>query len=101
MLNCPSAPRIKLDRLVHLIAHTVDLVGEDDCYHGRRVGLIATSIGRELGFDEATLYRINHAGLLHDCGVSSTRTHRQLLNAVEWEGAEQHCAGERLSGSHA
>lgn len=91
MVNCPSSPRVQLDRLIHLIAHTVDLVGEDDYYHGRRVGLIASNIARELGFDDALLYRINQAGLLHDCGVSSTRVHRQLLNGIEWDGAERHC----------
>lgn len=92
MPPCPALPRIDLDRLIHLIAHTVDLVGEDDCYHGRSVGLIAVQIAKTLGYCPNALRHINYAGLLHDCGVSSTRMHRKLLNAIEWEGAQQHCA---------
>ncbi|MBS1157356.1 MAG: hypothetical protein H6R07_3280 [Proteobacteria bacterium] len=97
MVPCPATPHIDLDRLVHMIAHTVDLVGMDDYYHGRRVSLIAVQLGRALGFAGPWLQFIQHAGLLHDCGVSSTRTHRRLLNAIEWDGAQAHCiAGHKL-----
>ena len=84
-------PSIGLDRLIHMISHAVDLVGVDDYFHSRRVGLIAVQIAKALGYHGDSLQFINHAGLLHDCGVSSTRVHRKLINAIDWDGAWQHC----------
>lgn len=85
------SPSMGLDRLIHMISHAVDLVGVDDYYHSRRVGLIAVQLAKAMGYRGETLQFINHAGLLHDCGVSSTRVHRQLVNAIDWDGAWQHC----------
>jgi hypothetical protein len=31
------------------------------------------------------------AGLLHDCGVSSTYIHRRLLQELDWAGADEPC----------
>lgn len=90
-MNSPTPPRVSLGDLIRIIAHAVDLVGEDDYYHGRRVGLIAAQLARQLGFNREGICHINQAGLLHDCGVSSTTVHRKLLNAMEWEGADEHC----------
>lgn len=83
--------RIDLNPLVFAIAYTVDLVGVDDLFHGRRVGMLATELGKQLGFDAATLNFVYDCGLLHDCGVSSTRHHQRLLVDLEWAGAEEHC----------
>jgi hypothetical protein len=30
-------------------------------------------------------------GLLHDIGVSSTRTHQHLVSEFDWAGSQQHC----------
>lgn len=73
------------------IAHTVDLVGVDDVFHGRRVGMLAMEIAQEMGWDQETQALLYDAGMLHDCGVSSTRMHRKLLVDLEWAGAEEHC----------
>jgi putative nucleotidyltransferase with HDIG domain len=71
----PEDLAIDLRQLVMTIAHAVDLVGVDD-------------VLQLLLFD---------AGLLHDCGVSSTRVHRRLAASLEWDGAEEHCVrGEEL-----
>jgi len=82
---------IPLHKLVLMLAHSVDLVGQDDYFHARRVGLIAAQLLVQLGGDEARQREAYYAGLLHDCGVSSTRMHKNLLNAIEWDGAEHHC----------
>lgn len=83
--------QLPLHRLTLMLAHAVDLVGQDDYFHGRRVGLIAAQLLEHLGGNEQQRHEAYYAGLLHDCGVSSTRMHKNLLNAIEWDGAGQHC----------
>ena len=97
-----STHKLQLDlrKLVFMLAHTVDLVGVDDCYHGRRVGMLLVRLARRLGYEPATQHLLYDAGLLHDCGVSTTREHRKLLNEIEWSGAQKHCelGCDRLAG---
>jgi len=87
----PDHLAIDLRQLVMTIANTVDLVGVDDLLHGRRVGMIARELAIALGWSEAEQLLLYDAGLLHDCGVSSTRVHRRLVVDLEWDGAEEHC----------
>ncbi len=87
----PDDLAIDLRQLVMTIAHAVDLVGVDDVLHGRRVGMLSRELAVCLGWDEASQLLLYDAGLLHDCGVSSTRVHRRLTASLEWEGAEEHC----------
>lgn len=83
--------QISRRKLIRMLAYTVDLVGIDDRYHGRRVGMIAAKLAqRTIGF-ATPISRVYDAGLLHDCGVSSTREHHNLLGEIEWSGAQRHC----------
>ncbi|HJV22467.1 MAG TPA: HD domain-containing phosphohydrolase [Holophagaceae bacterium] len=86
-------PDLRLDvrQLITLIGHAVDLVGVDDFYHGRRVGMIALKLARHLGWETQARAFIYEAGLLHDCGVSTTREHHRLLGGIHWAGAQAHC----------
>ncbi|MDV7340506.1 HD domain-containing protein [Terasakiella sp. A23] len=81
---------------VGIAAHTVttalDYVGVDDRSHGRRVGLICHRISHYLGWGRDKRHFSLLAGMLHDCGVSSTATHQKLLDEIEWSGADEHCA---------
>ena len=93
----PQDLAIDLRQLVMTIANAVDLVGVDDLLHGRRVGMLARELARHLGFDEKAQLLLYDAGLLHDCGVSSTRVHRRLVVDLEWSGSQEHCIrGEEL-----
>jgi putative nucleotidyltransferase with HDIG domain len=97
MPSLPADLAIDLRQLVMTIAHAVDLVGVDDLLHGRRVGMLARELAGQLGWDEQTRLLLYDAGLLHDCGVSSTRVHRRLVADLEWAGAKAHCLrGEEL-----
>ncbi|RIX45651.1 MAG: HD domain-containing protein [Rhodocyclales bacterium GT-UBC] len=87
----PADLAIDLRQLVMTIAHTVDLVGVDDVFHGRRVGMLAREMAIQMGWPEADQLILYDAGLLHDCGVSSTRVHHRLVVDLEWAGAEEHC----------
>lgn len=99
-MNVPTVPQdlaIDLRQLVMTIANTVDLVGVDDLLHGRRVGMLARDLARQLGLDEKAQLLLYDAGLLHDCGVASSCAHPRLLRDLEWPGAEAHCIrGEEL-----
>ena len=93
----PQDLAIDLRQLVMTIANTVDLVGVDDLLHGRRVGMLARELARQLGFDDQIQLLLYDAGLLHDCGVSSTRVHKRLVVDLEWSGSQEHCIrGEEL-----
>jgi len=82
---------IDLGQAIHALSDALDLVGVDEVCHGKRVGYMALQCGCGLGLSEPELEDLFHAGLLHDCGVSSTHMHRCLVNELDWEGSEFHC----------
>jgi putative nucleotidyltransferase with HDIG domain len=89
--------QVDLWQLVYTLSDALDLVGVDDRYHGKRVAVIAATIGEELGWDRTAVEKVFFAGLLHDCGVSSTKVHKQLVSELDWSGAGAHCEhGEEL-----
>ena len=78
---------------------SLDLVGIDDFNHGKRVGYMATECARALGVSEDQQKFIYRAGLIHDCGVSSTKVHKKLVDELDWSESNQHCVtgANRLS----
>ncbi len=83
--------KLSLQRAITSLTSALDFVGVDEVHHGKRVALMALGIASELGWDRASCRDLLYAGMLHDCGVSRTREHRQLTETLEWEGAEEHC----------
>lgn len=82
---------IDLGQAIHALSDALDLVGVDEVFHGKRVAFMAAQCGRALDLGGPELEDLFHAGLLHDCGVSSTHVHRCLVNELDWENAEFHC----------
>ncbi len=82
---------IDIRQVVLTIGSAVDLVGVDDVLHGRRVAVMAVECAKHLGWDEEKQSLLFDAGILHDCGVSSTRVHRSLVTELDWEGSQEHC----------
>lgn len=84
---------MKIDFLktIYAIADALDLVGVDDYYHGKRVALMAYSCAKALNWSTEQQYHILIAGLLHDCGVSSTQMHSTLVTELESLNSELHC----------
>jgi response regulator RpfG family c-di-GMP phosphodiesterase len=94
--------QVDLRQVVYALSDALDLVGVNDFYHGKRVALMAVQVARTLGLDAATRDELFNAGLLHDCGVSSTAIHEHLVEEMDWEGAQDHCGiGYRLLDSFA
>jgi putative nucleotidyltransferase with HDIG domain len=90
---------INLTQLVHMLSDMLDLVGVDDLHHGKRVAYMCVELGRLLGFDAAQMQDLYYAALLHDCGVSTTSTHRQIIKDLDWPEANEHCVrGSSLLG---
>ena len=93
---------IDLGQAIHALSDALDLVGVDQVLHGKRVGFMALLCGEALGLDPRQRDDLFHAGLLHDCGVSSTQTHRLLIQELDWKGVEFHCVkGSELLGRFA
>lgn len=86
-----TAIQMNIRQMVLTLANAVDLVGVNDVFHGKRVGMMAVECAKAMAWNAATQRLLFDAGLLHDCGVSSTREHHQLINALEWEGENLHC----------
>ena len=87
---------IDLRQAIYALSDMLDLVGVEEVHHGKRVGFMAWVCGETLGYTGTDLESLFHAALLHDCGVSSTRTHQCLVDELLWERAEEHC----LIGAH-
>jgi HD-GYP domain-containing protein (c-di-GMP phosphodiesterase class II) len=77
--------------MVLALSDALDLVGVDNFMHGKRVGVMAAECAGLLGLGEAARARLLRAGLVHDCGVSSTALHRKLVAELDWDGAYEHC----------
>ncbi len=96
-MSATSTLNIDLRQMIMAIEAAVSLVGMNDTDHGKRVGYIASQLGRELGFSEHDLQYVFELGLLHDCGVSTEQMHSNLVNHFDWEDAHIHCEiGYRL-----
>lgn len=82
---------VDVREVVYALSDALDLVGVDDFYHGKRVGLMAREVARAAGMSPAQQADLFEAGLLHDCGVSSTAMHAHLVKELDWRGASEHC----------
>jgi len=76
--------------VVHALSDSLDLVGINDVYHGKRVGIMAVELLRALGWSQADQDWVFDVGLLHDIGVSSSDLHYQLVETFDWEGSQGH-----------
>lgn len=85
------ALEVDVGRAAHTLTKALDYVGIDDKSHGRRVGLICHRISHRLNWSRERRHFVLLAGMLHDCGVSSTKVHQKLVDELEWKGAEEHC----------
>lgn len=82
---------INLGQVTEALTETLDLVGVDDVGHGRRVAYMALVCGRRAGLDADSLDRLFNAAMLHDCGVSSTVQHLELVQSLEFARIREHC----------
>ncbi len=88
-----DSPAITVDlhQAVCALAEALSLVGVDEHQHSERVACMAVECAQNLRWEQEALDDLFHAGLLHDCGVSSSQVHRYLISEMDWEGAELHC----------
>jgi len=80
-----------LRHVIYALSDALDLVGVDDVAHGKRVGIMASECGRVAGRSDPETSFLFDLGMLHDIGVSSTRTHRSLVETFDWDGSQVHC----------
>ncbi|MCI5212471.1 MAG: HD domain-containing protein, partial [Candidatus Electrothrix sp. ATG2] len=89
--------QLNIRQFIHSFSDALDLVGIDEVQHGKRVAFMACECARAMDLSSDQIKTLYHAALLHDCGVSSTQTHRNLVSELEWSGSQEHCIrGERL-----
>lgn len=81
---------VELRHVIYALSDALDLVGVDDVAHGKRVGIMAAECAKTMALDEADTNFLFDLGLLHDIGVSSTRTHGHLVGEFDWEGSQAH-----------
>jgi putative nucleotidyltransferase with HDIG domain len=83
--------KIDLQQLILALSDTIDLVGIDEVWHGKRVAVMAKKCASILGLGWEREKKLFQMGLLHDCGISSTREHRKVTDEIEWQDASIHC----------
>lgn len=74
-----------------MIARALDKIGGTDKSHGHRVALISHICAEHLGWPPEKRLRALCAGLIHDCGVSSTGEYSNLMSQMHPKGWQQHC----------
>lgn len=82
---------VDLRQVIYALSDALDLVGIDDVAHGKRVGIMAAACARVMGLDRGDTTFLFDLGLLHDIGVSSTRTHNHLVSEFDWQMSQEHC----------
>lgn len=82
---------VDLRDVVYALSDALDLVGITDVGHGKRVGIMAAACARTLGLRGSEVAFLFDLGLLHDIGVSSSRTHSHLVEEFDWENSQEHC----------
>lgn len=83
--------KIDYGQFIHALSDTVDLVGVDELQHGKRVAFMALECADLMGVSRERKSFLYRAGLLHDCGVSTTKVHKNLVNELEWQESDLHC----------
>jgi putative nucleotidyltransferase with HDIG domain len=79
-----------LREVIYALSDALDLVGIDDVAHGKRVGVMAAECAWALKLSPDDVLFLFDLGLLHDIGVSSTSTHRRLIDQFDWAGSQAH-----------
>lgn len=82
---------IDFHQAICTLERALDFVGIDDISHGRRVGVLCAMLAQRLGWGKRLIHDVFYAGLIHDCGVSTTDEHRQLVTQFDWAGSQRHC----------
>jgi putative nucleotidyltransferase with HDIG domain len=80
-----------LRQIVNALSDMLDLVGIDEVQHSKRVAFMSVECSKLLNMSKEELDTVYDASLLHDCGVSSTRTHNYLISELDWSDSEEHC----------
>lgn len=91
--------KIDFGQMISALSDTLDLVGIDEVQHGKRVGFMLWEFARVMGLDIDSQRELYRMGLLHDCGVSSTQIHKNLVGEIDWKDSDLHCkiGAERLN----
>jgi len=83
--------RLNFREVTYALSEALDLVGIDDVHHGKRVAFMAAACAKEGGFDTQFIDEMYCIGMLHDCGVSTTDVHTNLVSQLEWKDERYHC----------
>ncbi|WP_045956772.1 HD-GYP domain-containing protein [Vibrio galatheae] len=73
------------------VARALDYVGVDDIHHNHRVAYIAYECSKQLQWDVKQQEFAFFAGLIHDCGVSQTTEHTELVAKLNPDHVKVHC----------
>ena len=79
---------ISLDNAVRAVTSAIDLVGIDEIHHGKRVAVMAQALADAMDWPTERTVKLFRAALLHDCGVSKSEEHRELVSQMEWESRQ-------------
>jgi len=74
------------------VARALDYVGIDDINHNHRVAYIAYECAKRLNWPIKKQEFTFLAGLIHDCGVSQTNEHKNLISEITPSNVQTQCS---------
>ncbi|NVD06808.1 HD domain-containing protein [Vibrio sp. JPW-9-11-11] len=74
------------------VARALDYVGIDDIHHNHRVAYIAHECAKRLNWPVQKQEFTFLSGLIHDCGVSQTNEHKNLISEIIPTHVQTHCS---------
>ena len=83
--------KLNIRQVSYALSEALDFVGIDDLYHGKRVAFMASQLCQVMQFPQEKIDDIINIGMLHDCGVSKTNIHHNLVTELDWYGSQEHC----------
>ena len=73
------------------LSSSLDLVGISEVHHGARVAFMAATVAQALGFDKETELDLLYAGMLHDCGLSTSEERTHFASEIKCDDFYVHC----------
>lgn len=81
---------LNIREVTYALTEALDFVGIDDTMHGKRVAYMAAELSKVLLWPKELTDTMIFTGMLHDCGVSSTDVHNNLINELDWDNSQIH-----------
>ncbi len=83
--------KMNLRETIYYLSDSLNLVGNNQIDHGKRVAYIASELAKALDWELSHIDELFMVAILHDCGISKTSVYERMAT-LEAKNAGDHCA---------